>query len=86
MVKLHRLCAAQARVYCERACVSFSCCNSLLWPCLEEEREYKSVEKGSAKSKYRRPLKLTLITTEATGYSERTLRRIVAEKYEISGA
>ena len=41
-------------------------------------------EKGSAKSKYRGPLKLTSKTAE--GYSERTVRRIIAEKSEISGA
>ena len=47
---------------------------------------YKYFEKGSAKSKYRGPPKLTLKTAEATGYSERTVRRIVAEKAETSGA
>ena len=76
---------------------SFSCCNCLLWPCLEEERGrielptpvytfyhlYKYFEKGSAKSKYRGPPKLTSKTAEATGYSECTVRRIVAEKSEI---
>ena len=47
---------------------------------------YLYFEKGSAKSKYRGPPKLTSKTAEATGYSERTVRRIVAEKSEISGA
>ena len=44
---------------------------------------YKYFEKGSAKSKYRGPPKLTLKTAEVTGYSECTVRRIVAEKSEI---
>ena len=43
---------------------------------------YKYFEKGSAKSKYRGPPKLTLKTAEAT---ERTVRRIIAEMSEISG-
>ena len=47
---------------------------------------YKYFEKGSAKSKYRGPPKLTSKTAEATGYSECAVRRIVAEKSEISGA
>ena len=46
----------------------------------------KYFEEGSAKSKYRGTPKLTLKTAEATGYSERTVRRIIAEKSEISGA
>ena len=37
-------------------------------------------------SKYRGPPKVTLKTAEETRYSERTVRRIVAEKSEISGA
>ena len=47
---------------------------------------YKYFEKGSVKSKYRRPLKLTSNIAEARGYGERTVRRIVAEKSQISGA
>ena len=47
---------------------------------------YKYFEKGSAKSKYRGPPKLTSKAAEATGYSECTVRRIVAERLEISGA
>ena len=47
---------------------------------------YKYFKKGSVKSKYRGPPKLTPKTAEATGYSERTVRRIIAEKLEISGA
>ena len=46
---------------------------------------YKYFEKGSAKSKYRGPPILTSKTAEATGYSERTVRRIVAEMSEFSG-
>ena len=49
-------------------------------------RTAKYFEKGSAKSKYRGPPKITSKTAEATGYSECTVRRIVAEKSEISGA
>ena len=45
---------------------------------------YKYFKKGSTKSKYRRPPNLTSKTTEATSYSERTVR-IVAENLEISG-
>ena len=47
---------------------------------------YKYFEKGSVKSKYRGPPKLTSNTAEATGYSECTVRRIIAEKSEINGA
>ena len=47
---------------------------------------YKYFEKESAKNKCRRPPKLTSKTAEATGYSERTVRRIVAKKSEMSGA
>ena len=76
-----------------------SCSNRLLWPCLGEERErivltkplyiykvYKYFEKESAKNKCRRPPKLTSNTAEATGYSERKVRRIIAKKSEMSGA
>ena len=47
---------------------------------------YKYFEKESAKNKCRRPPKLTSKTAEATGYSERTVRRIVAKKSKMSGA
>ena len=47
---------------------------------------YKYFEKGSAKSKYKGPPKLTSKTAEATGYSEHTVRRIIAEKSAISVA
>ena len=47
---------------------------------------YKYFEKGSAKSKYRGPPLLTSKTAEAICYSECTVRRILAEKSEISGA
>ena len=47
---------------------------------------YKYFEKESVNSKYRRPSKLTSKTAEVTGYSESTVRRIVAERLEISGA
>ena len=47
---------------------------------------YKYFEKESAKNKCRRPPKLTSKTAEATGYSECTVRRIVAKKSEMSGA
>ena len=68
-----------------------SACNNLLWPCLEGQIElqtplYICIEKGSVKSKHRGPLKLTSKTAEATGYSEPTVRTIVAEKSEISEA
>ena len=46
---------------------------------------YKYFERESAKSKYRGPLKLTFKTVEATSYRERTVRRIVTEKSDISG-
>ena len=46
-------------------------------------RVYKYFEKGCSKSKYRGPPKLASRTAEATGYSECTVRRIVAEKSEI---
>ena len=45
---------------------------------------YKYFKKGSVKSMYRGPPKLTPKTAESTSYSERTVRRIVAEKWEIS--
>ena len=38
------------------------------------------------KNKYRGALKLTSRTAEATGYSECTVRRVVAEKTELDGA
>ena len=44
---------------------------------------YTYFEKGSVKSKYRGPPKLTSKTAEATGYRECTVRRIVAEKLEL---
>ena len=44
---------------------------------------YKYIEEGSAKSKYRGLPKLTSKTAEATSYSERIVRRIVAEKSEM---
>ena len=47
---------------------------------------YKYFEKESGKSKYRGPPKLASKTAEATGYSEHTVRRIIAEKSEISVA
>ena len=47
---------------------------------------YEYFERENAKSKYRCPQKLTFKTAEATGYSERTVRRIVTEKSEISGS
>ena len=50
------------------------------------EHVYKYFEKGSAKSKCRVPPKLASRTAEATGYSERAVRKMVAEKSEISGA
>ena len=46
---------------------------------------YKYFERENAKSKYRGTPKLTFKTVEATGYSEHTVRRIVAVKSEISG-
>ena len=64
------------------------------WPCLEKGDGLTALPKHSSviilrentKSKNRGPLKLTFKTTETTGYSERTVRRDVAEKSEISGA
>ena len=47
---------------------------------------YKYFERESAKTKNRVPPKLTHKTAEATGYGERTVRRIVAEKSALSGA
>ena len=47
---------------------------------------YKYFERESAKTKNRVPPKLTNKTAEATGYGERTVRRIVAEKSTLSGA
>ena len=49
---------------------------------------YKYFERESAKTKNRSrvPPKLTHKAAEATGYGERTVRRIVAEKTALSGA
>ena len=47
---------------------------------------YKYFERESTKTKYRGPPKLTHKTAEVTGYGERTVRRIVPEKSELSGA
>ena len=47
---------------------------------------YKYFERESVKNKNRVPPKLTHKTAEATGYGERTVRRIVAEKSASSGA
>ena len=46
---------------------------------------YKYFERESAKTKNRVPPKLMHKTAEAMGYGERTVRRIVAEKYALSG-
>ena len=46
---------------------------------------YKYFESAKS-SMYRGPPKLTSRTAEGTGYSEHTVRRIVAEKSEIRGA
>ena len=47
---------------------------------------YKYLERESAKIKNRVPPKLKHKTAEVTGYGERTVRRIVAEKSALSGA
>ena len=47
---------------------------------------YKYFERESAKTKNRVLPKLTHKTAEATGYGERTVRRIVAVKSALSGA
>ena len=47
---------------------------------------YKYFERESAKTKNRVPPKLTHKTAEATGYGKRTVRRIVTEKFVLSGA
>ena len=47
---------------------------------------YKYFEKETTKSKYRGPPKLTHKTAEATGYGERMVRRIIAEKTALSEA
>ena len=47
---------------------------------------YQYFQKETAKNKYRGALKLTSRTAEATGYSELTVRRIVAEKTQLDGA
>ena len=68
-------------------------CSSYAW----EKREqiappkaslhvYRYFRKEIAKNKYRGALKLTSRTAEATGYSEHTVRRIVAEKTELDGS
>ena len=44
--------------------------------------KWKYFEKETAKSKYRGRLKYPLNTADA-GYSKHTVRRIVAEKFEI---
>ena len=41
---------------------------------------YKYFQRESTKSKYRGPPKSTHKTAEATGYGDRTVRRIVSEK------
>ena len=46
---------------------------------------YRFFEKESAKTKNKAPPRLTHKTAEATGYSERTVRRIVSEKSAQSG-
>ena len=46
---------------------------------------YKFFEKESAKMKCRVLPKLTHKTAEATGYSERTVRKIMAEKSALNG-
>ena len=46
---------------------------------------YKYFERESTKTKNRMPLKLTHKTAKATGYDERTVRKIVAEKFALSG-
>ena len=43
-------------------------------------------ERQSQKSKGRGPPKLTIRTTDVTGYSERTVHRIVAENKSLQGA
>ena len=47
---------------------------------------YSYFERQSQKSKVRGPPKLTSRTADATGYSERAVRRIVAEKKSLEGA
>ena len=47
---------------------------------------YRFFEKESAKTKNKAPPRLTHKMAEATGYSERTVRRIVSEKSAQSGA
>ena len=47
---------------------------------------HKYFERENTKSRNRGPPKLTFKTAKATGYSECTVRRVVAEKSEISGA
>ena len=47
---------------------------------------YQYFQKETEKNKYRGALKLMSRTAEATGYSNRTVRRIVTEKTELEGA
>ena len=47
---------------------------------------YKYFERQASKSKYRGPSQVTRKTTEATGYSERTVRHIVGEEASLCGA
>ena len=47
---------------------------------------YRFFEKESVKTNYKAPPRLTHKTAEATGYSERTVRRIVSEKSAQCGA
>ena len=47
---------------------------------------YKYFERENAKTKNRGPAKFTFQTAKATGYIERTVRRGVVEKSEMSGA
>ena len=47
---------------------------------------YKYFERQALKSKYRGPSQVTRKTAEATGYPERTVRRIVGEKASLCGA
>ena len=47
---------------------------------------YKYFERESTKTKNRVPPKLTHKTAEVTGYGERTVRKMVAEKSALSGA
>ena len=46
---------------------------------------YKYFERQASKSKYRGPSQVTRKTAEATGYSKRTVRRIVGKKASLCG-